>query len=199
MKKGSNIEIAIIVIFFLIFIMWMISKCSAARSIEALKTPTTTSLDTSTAVVTPEKTTIKPETKPEVLTTKTILQPAKTTVVQNPAATTPAAELKVVPLEAPKKPAAPLVKAPEQNSLYVVIDNLNVRKTPNLKGVSLGKLRLYDKVIFLNVVTDKPQKVNLGAEVANERWVKIKTKKGTVGWVYGAGVNYYKMKRKGNL
>jgi hypothetical protein len=198
MKKGSNIEIAIIVIFFLIFIMWMISKCSAARSIEALKAPTTTSLDT-TAIVLPEKTIEKPTVKTEVLTTKTILQPAKTTTIQNPVATAPASELKVVPLEAPKKPTAPLIKAPEQNSLYVVIDNLNVRKTPNLKGVSLGKLRLYDKVIFLNVVTDKPQKVNLGAEVANERWVKIKTKKGTVGWVYGAGVNYYKMKRKGNL
>jgi Bacterial SH3 domain len=198
MKKGSNIEIAIIVIFFLIFIMWMISKCSAARSIEALKAPTTTSLDT-TAIVLPEKTIEKPTVKTEVLTTKTILQPAKTTTIQNPVATAPASELKVVPLEAPKKPTTPLIKAPEQNSLYVVIDNLNVRKTPNLKGVSLGKLRLYDKVIFLNVVTDKPQKVNLGAEVANERWVKIKTKKGTVGWVYGAGVNYYKMKRKGNL
>jgi Bacterial SH3 domain len=198
MKKGSNIEIAIIVIFFLIFIMWMISKCSAARSIEALKAPTTTSLDT-TGIVLPEKTIEKPTVKTEVLTTKTILQPAKTTTIQNPVTTAPTAELKVVPLEVPKKPTAPLIKAPEQNSLYVVIDNLNVRKTPNLKGVSLGKLRLYDKVIFLNVVTDKPQKVNLGAEVANERWVKIKTKKGTVGWVYGAGVNYYKMKRKGNL
>ncbi len=176
--------------------MWMISKCSAARSIESLKTSTETSIDSATKVPVVEK----PITKPEVITSKTIVTPPSKTIVTQPTqVVAPAPELKVVPLEAPAPKVAPVVKAPEQNALYVVIDNLNVRKTPNLKGVSLGKLRLYDKVVFLNIVTDKPQKVNLGTEVANERWVKIKTKKGTVGWVYGAGVNYYKMKRKGNL
>jgi hypothetical protein len=41
--------------------------------------------------------------------------------------------------------------------------------------------------------------VNLGTEKADEPYVKIKTKRGTVGWVYGAGVHYVKKKRSGVL
>ena len=79
----------------------------------------------------------------------------------------------------------------------VIIDGLNVRTEPNLKAKSLGKLKLFDQVIFMNEVTDTIQKISLGYEEATEPWVKIKTKKGTIGWVYGAGVSYYKKKRKG--
>ncbi|MBP7273466.1 MAG: SH3 domain-containing protein [Saprospiraceae bacterium] len=84
-----------------------------------------------------------------------------------------------------------------KNTLFVIIDGLNVRTEPNLKAKSLGKLKLFDQVIFMNEVTDTIQKISLGYEEATEPWVKIKTKKGTIGWVYGAGVSYYKKKRKG--
>lgn len=83
--------------------------------------------------------------------------------------------------------------------LFVTIDGLNVRNEPNVKAKSFGKLKLYDEVEFMNDVTKESTKLSLGAVDANEPWVKIRTKKGTVGWVYGAGVSYYKTKKKGVL
>ena len=49
----------------------------------------------------------------------------------------------------------------------------------------------------MNEVTDSTFQINLGKEVADEPWVKVRSKKGHVGWVYGAGVDYYKYKRPG--
>jgi hypothetical protein len=93
---------------------------------------------------------------------------------------------------------APTQNAPaSQQMLWVVIEGLNVREKPELKAKSYGKLTLHDRVTFLGDVTKNTQKLSLGAEEANEPWVKIKTKRGTVGWVYGAGVSFYKTKRKG--
>lgn len=83
--------------------------------------------------------------------------------------------------------------------LYVTIDKLKVRKTPGLKGESLGELKLFDEVYYMNETTDSLYEVNLGREMAKEPYVKIKTKRGTVGWVYGAGVHYIKKKRSGTL
>ncbi len=85
----------------------------------------------------------------------------------------------------------------EYSRLYVTINDLNMRKTPELNGESITKLSLFEEVYFMNEVTDSTQKINLGYEVADEPWVKVKTKKGKEGWVYGAGVNYYKKKRSG--
>jgi hypothetical protein len=85
----------------------------------------------------------------------------------------------------------------EYSRLYITIKNLNMRKTPDLNGDLITKLELFEEVFFLNEVTDSTFQINLGYEIANEPWVKIKTKKGQEGWVYGAGVNYYKKKRRG--
>jgi hypothetical protein len=76
---------------------------------------------------------------------------------------------------------------------------LKVRKFPGLKEEVIGQLPLYEEVTFMDEVTDSSYQINLGYEIADEPWVKIRTKKGTVGWVYGAGVNYYKQKRTGVL
>ncbi len=93
----------------------------------------------------------------------------------------------------------PPVTNKKVTSLYVTIDGLNVRTEPKVKAKSLGKLHLYDEVAFMDEVTQETTKLSLGATEANEPWIKIKTKKGTVGWVYGAGVSYYKTKKKGVL
>lgn len=112
-------------------------------------------------------------------------------------------------LEKPKKrlkPEPPAEQAKTINPvaanysrLYVTIKNLKLRDAPELNGKLLGELPLFEEVFFMNEVTDSTQQINLGYEVANEPWVKIRTKKGQEGWVYGAGVHYYKQKRKGVL
>ena len=83
--------------------------------------------------------------------------------------------------------------------LYVTIDGLKLRKEPDLEGELIVQLPLFEEVYFMNEVTDSTEEISLGYEVANEPWVKVRTKKGHVGWVYGAGVNYYKKRREGVL
>lgn len=81
--------------------------------------------------------------------------------------------------------------------LYITIDGMNVRSQPKLNASIVTRLKLFDEVIFLNEVTDFQTEVNLGDTTTVAPWVKIKTPKGKVGWVYGAGVNYYKTKLEG--
>ncbi|MBK8703339.1 MAG: SH3 domain-containing protein [Saprospiraceae bacterium] len=81
--------------------------------------------------------------------------------------------------------------------MYVTIDGLNVRSTPGLKGQVLDRLALYDEVFFLNERTDSLYEFSIGKVKVKEAYVKIRTRKGRTGWVYGAGVHYYKMKREG--
>ena len=91
----------------------------------------------------------------------------------------------------------PKVIREKYTPLYVTINNLNLRKQPNLESDVILQLPLYAEVAFLHEVTDSLEEVNLGYEVAKEPWIKVKTTKGHIGWVYGAGVNYYKTKREG--
>ncbi len=83
--------------------------------------------------------------------------------------------------------------------LYITINNLKVRKEPGLKSDVISQLPLFSEVKFLDEVTDSTFQINLGYETADEPYVKIRTPQGKDGWVYGAGVNYYKKKRSGVL
>ncbi len=86
----------------------------------------------------------------------------------------------------------PQVQFSQYTKLYVIIDGLNVRSKPGLKSSIIDRLPLGEEVYFLNEVSDSTQQINLGDRIADEPWIKIKTPKGRTGWVYGAGVNYYK-------
>ncbi len=81
--------------------------------------------------------------------------------------------------------------------LYVTFDGLNVRSGPGLNFGKVARLKLYDEVIFLNETTDSSYQINLGQITPNEPWVKIKTLDNKQGWVYGAGVSYYKKRLEG--
>ncbi|MEO1259223.1 MAG: SH3 domain-containing protein [Bacteroidota bacterium] len=88
---------------------------------------------------------------------------------------------------------------PAASKLYITIDKLKIRSGPGLKSKVLGELPLFSEVYFMDEVTDSLYTVSLGKEIAEEPYIKVKTKRGTIGWVYGAGVNYYKKKREGVL
>ena len=85
----------------------------------------------------------------------------------------------------------------EVTVLYVNIDKLKLRESPNLKGELLEELPLGDKVMFAGEVTDSLYTLNLGRIEVTKPWVKVKTWKGKTGWVYGAGVDYYRRKVEG--
>lgn len=81
--------------------------------------------------------------------------------------------------------------------LYVTFDGLNVRSGPGLNYGKVDRLNLYDEVVFLNEITDSTYQISLGQITPNEPWIKIKTPSGKEGWVYGAGVEYFKKKLEG--
>ena len=95
-----------------------------------------------------------------------------------------------------KKPAEPKVVREKYTPLYVTIENLNLREQPDLKSKIFDRLKLFDEVTFMDEVTDFTQEINLGEEVVTEPWIKVKSKKGKVGWVFGGGVQYYKTRRQ---
>ena len=195
----SKVEYIVIGLLALVFLIWTASKCNAhkeqAQTDEAIE-----SREDSLA----QAVTKKPEVAPTPITQQ--VQPATTASSPdtyqpiNGTSTTPAAGTQTTQTTQTTTPAeAPTSKESSLSKLYVTIDKLKVRKTPGLKGQSLGELKLFDEVYYMNEVTDSTFEVNLGTEKANEPYVKIKTKRGTVGWVYGAGVHYVKKKRSGVL
>lgn len=81
--------------------------------------------------------------------------------------------------------------------LYVTFDGLNVRSGPGLNYGKVDRLKLYDEVVFLNEVTDSSYTIDLGQVAPTEPWVKIRTPSKKDGWVFGAGVDYFKRKLEG--
>jgi phosphoglycolate phosphatase-like HAD superfamily hydrolase len=84
---------------------------------------------------------------------------------------------------------------PSNTMLYVLINGLNVRAEPSLKAKSKGRLKLNDQVYFLGDKSETMQTVRLADGTSVSKfWFKIQTKRGTIGWVHGSGVDFYKRK-----
>lgn len=96
----------------------------------------------------------------------------------------------------------PQIEVPAVNSLqsqldelrpiYVTIDKLNLRTGPTLKSSVLKKLPLHERVYYTGIQTDTTMRINIGRIIANEPWVKVILEDGEEGWLYGAGVHFYK-------
>jgi Bacterial SH3 domain len=158
---------------------------------------------------TPEPFVTTPATIPDaapVVTARPLRRPPQAVPVDEPQDDNNTVVTRVPPRLAKK--GAAVVAAPDEEvgvmpssvggaRLYVSISGLKVRSEPNLTAKVVQKLALFDEVSYQNEVTKYTQPLSLGKEMANEPWVKVRTKKGKTGWVYGAGVSYYKIKRKG--
>ena len=88
-------------------------------------------------------------------------------------------------------PSDPRRETIHVTELYITIDSFNFRTTPKLDGAVIKKLRLSEKVVYLNQITDFSQKIFVDQNWEDEPWVKVRTIEGDEGWVYGAGVSYY--------
>lgn len=191
--KFAKTEALFILLLFAGVILWMVSKCSARRAEMSMRYRAQTEL--------PERDEAPPSLRP-----KPAPQPAST-VAAPQAEPQPTAQ--AVPQPASKAAApqvAPKAARPSLNEqaartegltrLYVTLDNLNVRKTPTKNGALVTRLKLYDEVFFLNEKSPEKETVNLGKETVSDHWVKIRTANGKEGWVFGAGVHYFKTKRE---
>ena len=100
------------------------------------------------------------------------------------------------PTEQPKQtPAAAPADGISGVPLFITIDGLKLRKEPGLKGEAIEQLKLNEQVTFLNQKTDWSQEISMDGEKVTDYWVKVRTASGKTGWVFGAGLHYYKMKR----
>lgn len=88
---------------------------------------------------------------------------------------------------------APAKIQKERTSLYSTINGLNMREEPHLASPILKRLALHEEVYYLNELTEKRQTIDWGdGLVTEEPWLKVQTDDGRIGWVYGAGLHFYK-------
>jgi len=194
--------------FFGVVAVWAISKCSAQKSnlerhsrfAEDDQEERPNKRDT----LKPVSPTSTAPVSPTTTTPKSVVLPPPPPPSGNTAPPQSPGQMPVAGANPAQKPASsPGTEAksasPNYTTLYVSIDGLKMRKSPGLKGELVTKLALYDPVYFLNKKSEKPEEISLGQEKVTDYWVKVRTKSGKEGWVFGAGVHFFKTKRKGVL
>jgi hypothetical protein len=199
--KLPKVETLILLAFLGCVALWAISKCSGKRS----------DLVRRVREIEGDERDERPVRRDTVVVTNPAPAPtpSATPAAPPPTSTVPTTTTSPQPGARPQRPtlsnapannaASPPPAANTKNSatLYATIEGLKVRKEPGLKSETLATLDLYEPVTFLNQKTEWTQEISLGYEKVTDHWVKVRTKSGEVGWVFGAGVHYYKMKRKG--
>ena len=175
--KMPGFEVLIIIVFFLSFLIWAVPKCAdTAKEYE-------------------ERATVSTE-KPEQSETDRTIDSIAANLITAPGSIGEKID-SAKQMMKNKLQQATTVVTPSKSILYITIDKLKLRAEPNLEADIVASLPLFEEVYFLNEVTEFTQQISLGYEIAEEPWVKVQTKKGKAGWVFGAGVHYYKKKRSG--
>lgn len=177
-KKKSflpKFEVLIILVFFFSFMAWAATKCSETKALyqdEIIEDEDTASIEPAEIV------------DSSAMTLSNAAANNNTTIPTP--ATTPTTSV-----------PAPTVSQSTLAPLYVTIDGLNMRTGPTRDSSIVLKLKLFEQVNYMGEFTDSTEQINLGYEIADEPWFKVQHKRGKIGWVYGAGVNFYKKKRSG--
>lgn len=84
-------------------------------------------------------------------------------------------------------------KAPAIIEIYVWVDKLRLRSEPTTRSEMVTTLKEGQALTFLNERSDFTEKISLRGTLFDEPWLKISTKDGKEGWVYGGGVKFYKI------
>lgn len=209
--KLPKVESLIIAVFIGCVLLWAVSKCSAKRS-ELVRSVHETGEEEEEERPARRDTIVVQQTPAQTVQTPVNTQSPGSSPAAQPAVAAPplpsgAAGANPQPGAKPTRPvlsnqsssATPPAASGKYSTLFVSIDGLKVRKEPGLKSETVAKLELYEPVTFLNKKTEWTQEISLGYEKVTDHWVKVRTQSGKEGWVFGAGVHYYKMKRKGVL
>lgn len=194
-----SMETIIIVAFFLFFALWGVSKCNDSRAKARLAAEarlTQRQRDSiarialqplpQTLVQPVESTQQQPQTAIPVVTTPVPAQNSRL-ITPNMPQSQPQTSL-----AQPQQPTTTTTTSTQQ--LYVHEPSLNVRTEPNLTAKSLGTLSFGASVTYLSKTSDT-QELSVGAKTVDEPWFKIRTKRGTIGWVYGGYVKFYAPKK----
>jgi hypothetical protein len=74
------------------------------------------------------------------------------------------------------------------STLYVWLNNLRVRESPDLSSEITDTLQFAEEVEYLNEISTIKTRVTIRGKKYNAPWVKIKLKSGKTGWVYSVGL-----------
>jgi uncharacterized protein YgiM (DUF1202 family) len=204
-RRGSrmpSMETIVIVAFFLFFALWGISKCNDSRARARLAAEAKLSQRQRDSI---SRIAVQPIATQPVQPITTVTQPQNSIpVVENVPVPTPQNSRVITPNTvqqtqpqvaiAQPQPATTTVAQSSGQQLYVHESSLNVRTEPSLNAKSLGTLSFGAAVTYLSKTTDT-QELSVGARTVDEPWFKIRTKRGTVGWVYGGYVKFYAPKK----
>ncbi len=205
-RRGSrmpSMETIAIVAFFLFFMIWGISKCNDSRARARLAAEAKLSQRQRDSIA---RIAVQPlptqQTQPLVANT----QPQNSIpVVENVPVPTPQNSRVITPNTVqqpnvavgqpqPQQPVTTTVVQSSGQQLYVHEPSLNVRTEPSLSAKSLGTLSFGASVTYLSKTSDT-QELSVGTRTVDEPWFKIRTKRGTIGWVYGGYVKFYAPKK----
>lgn len=82
--------------------------------------------------------------------------------------------------------------------LYVILDSLKLRKGPHLDSAVVRPLLFGQEVYDTGKRTDFEQTLKVSpTEKRTAPWIQIRTTDGVVGWVFGAGLEFYRKSRVG--
>jgi len=190
----SRMEILIAGVLLLILLLWAGSRCKETK-VQLQDEAISQAVSDSLAQINEEKST---ETTSSDILAEALAKKRKEMEAQEAAAKADSLKRAATATTTPAVTSA-ISTRPAASKLFITIDKLKIRSEPGLKSKILGELPLFSEVYFMEEVTDSIYSLNLGKEIAHEPYIKVKTKRGTIGWVYGAGVNYYKKKREGVL
>lgn len=99
--------------------------------------------------------------------------------------------------EVPQKPTVAIDYAPKSIAIEPVqmiawVDQLRVRALPAKGSRVIAELKESDTLFYQNARTVNEETVNLRDTTYREPWLKVKTKDGQEGWVFGGGVRMLK-------
>lgn len=201
--KLPKAETLILLAFLVCMTLWAVSKCSQRRADSVRRVREIEGADSEERPVKRDTVIVQSAPKKPVEevvenpTVPPVSQPSQTAVLTPKPGAAPKRPVLSNEIAKPTPPASSGTNTASGSTLFVSIDGLKVRKEPGLKGEALAELKLYEPVTFLNKKTEWTQEISLGYEKVTDHWVKVCTQSGKEGWVFGAGVHYYKMKRQG--
>ena len=186
-KIFSRFEVLFIVVLFLGFFVWAFSKCSAGGAPPSTPNTTTPLTNEDTAEDISPAAANNPNSPTYNL--DEVTAPNNTPTVSAPTG----GEVEIVSRPGTNNPSSSSRRS--YTPLYVTLQDLKVRKGPSRDSAIISVLQLNEEVMFMEKRTDFRERINIGTETTNEPWVYIQTKKGHKGWVYGAGIHYFKWDR----
>ncbi len=200
-----KIETIVIAVFCFAVVMWAWSKCSAKKAELASRRADEEEVDQprqrrdTVRVVQPQPVVVQQPVpvQPQTVGGYPVQRPGSAQGQPAPQQAAPqGGQQASQPVQNQAQPRPPQTVVESRTTLYSTVDGLKVRSEPGVKGKSVDKLKLYEDVTFLNQKTDWEEELSLAYNLpaVKDHWVKIRTKRGREGWVFGAGVHYYKVK-----